>query len=43
VDDLYTPMLGHPELHADNVHFNSIGTALQGGQVASEIEKSLGR
>jgi lysophospholipase L1-like esterase len=43
VDDLYTPMLGHPELHADNVHFNPSGTALQGAQVASEIEKSLGR
>ncbi len=22
VNDLFTPMLGHPELHSDNVHFN---------------------
>jgi len=43
VDDLYTPLLGHPELHADNVHFNSSGTALQGEQVASEIERALSR
>lgn len=41
VDDLYTPMLGHPELHADNVHFNPKGVALQGKQVADEIAKQL--
>jgi lysophospholipase L1-like esterase len=41
VNDLCTPMLGHPELHADNVHFNPKGVALQGKQVADEISKQL--
>jgi lysophospholipase L1-like esterase len=41
VNDLYTPMLGHPELHADNIHFNPQGTELQGKQVAEQIEKFL--
>lgn len=43
VDDLFTPMKDHPELHSDNVHFNPQGTALQGQQVASEIEKLLAK
>ena len=41
VDDLYTPMKAHPELHKDNVHFNTQGTDLQGQQVAAEISKLL--
>ena len=41
VDDLNTPMRGHPELHSDNVHFNDQGVALQAAQVAAQIEKQL--
>ncbi len=41
MDDLFTPMLGHPELHSDNVHFNDQGVALQAAQVAIQIEKLL--
>ena len=41
VDDLNTPMLGHPEYHSDNVHFNDQGIALQAAQVAAHIEKLL--
>jgi hypothetical protein len=41
VDDLNTPMLGHPEYYNGNVHFNSQGIALQADQVAAEIEKFL--
>jgi lysophospholipase L1-like esterase len=43
VDDLSTPMLDHPELHSDNIHFNPNGIALQGRQVADEIVKMLAR
>lgn len=41
VDDLFTLMRGHPELHSDDVHFNRDGTALQGEQVARHIAKFL--
>ncbi len=41
VDDLFTPMLGHPELHSDNVHFNDQGVTLQATQVAASVEKLL--
>ncbi len=41
VDDLFTLMRGHPELHSDDVHFNRDGTALQGEQVAQHIAKLL--
>jgi len=41
MDDLNTPMRGHPELHSDNVHFNDQGVALQAAQVAAHIEKQL--
>jgi hypothetical protein len=41
VDDLNTPMRGHPEYHSDNVHFNDQGIALQATQVATHIEKLL--
>jgi hypothetical protein len=41
VDDLNTPMQGHPEFHSDNVHFNDQGIALQSAQVAAQIEKLL--
>ena len=41
VDDLNTPMRGHPEFHSDNVHFNDQGVALQAVQVAARIESLL--
>jgi hypothetical protein len=41
VDDLNTPMRGHPEFHSDNVHFNDEGIALQAAQVAAQIERLL--
>ena len=41
VEDLNAPMLGHPELHSDNVHFNDQGVALQAAQVAARIERQL--
>ena len=41
VDDLNAPMLGHPEFHSDNVHFNNQGIALQAAQVAASVEKLL--
>jgi lysophospholipase L1-like esterase len=41
VDDLYSPMLGHPELHGDNVHFNQQGVESQSSQVAAQIEGIL--
>ena len=45
MDDLYTPMVGHPELHPekDKVHFNAQGTELLGRQVAGEIAKQMGK
>jgi hypothetical protein len=41
VDDLNTPMRGHPGYHSDNVHFNDQGVALQAAQVATHIERLL--
>ncbi|HVU27218.1 MAG TPA: SGNH/GDSL hydrolase family protein [Verrucomicrobiae bacterium] len=41
VDDLNSPMRGHPEFHADNVHFNGQGIEIQAAQVAAQIEKQL--
>ena len=41
VEDLNTPMRGHPEYHEDNVHFNSRGIAIQAAQIAPDIEKLL--
>jgi hypothetical protein len=41
VDDLNALMLGHPEFHSDNVHFNGEGIALQTAQVAASVEKLL--
>ena len=41
VDDLNTPMLGHPDYHSDNVHFNDQGIAIQAAQVAAQIQKVL--
>ena len=41
VDDLNTPMRGHPEYHSDNVHFNDDGIALQATQVAAHVEELL--
>jgi hypothetical protein len=41
VEDLNTPMQGHPEYHDGNVHFNSRGIAVQAGVVAADVEKLL--
>lgn len=41
VEDLNTPMRGHPEYHEDNVHFNSRGIAIQAALIAPDIEKLL--
>jgi len=41
VDDLNTPMRGHPELHSDNVHFNDQGIGIQAAQVVAQIEPFL--
>ena len=41
VDDLYSIVLGHPEYHSDNVHFNDRGIALQAKQVADKIIEAL--
>lgn len=41
VEDLNTPMQGHPEYHSDNVHFNDQGISIQAGTVAADIEKLL--
>lgn len=41
VDDLFTLMLAHPELHSDDVHFNRDGNALEAEQVAEQIAKLL--
>jgi len=42
VVDLHSPMLGHPELHTDNVHFNPTGIAIQAELVAKQISNLLG-
>src|ERR1700677_345914 len=39
VEDLNTPMQGHPEYHDGNVHFNSRGIAVQADLVAADVEK----
>lgn len=41
LDDLNALTRGRPELHSDNVHFNSQGIALQAAQVAECIKKQL--
>jgi hypothetical protein len=41
IDDLNTPMRGHPEYHSDNVHFNDQGIEIQSAQVAALIQKIL--
>lgn len=43
VEDLNTPMRGHPEYHEDNVHFNGQGIAIQAAQISADIEKLLER
>jgi len=42
VVDLYSPMLGHPDYHTDNVHFNPTGIAIQAEVVAEKISTLLG-
>ncbi len=41
VEDLNTPMQGHPDYHVDNVHFNDQGISIQADVVAADIEKLL--
>jgi lysophospholipase L1-like esterase len=41
IDDLSALMIAHPDLHSDDVHFNSEGVSIQAKQVALEIEKAL--
>ncbi|HXB60597.1 MAG TPA: SGNH/GDSL hydrolase family protein [Candidatus Acidoferrales bacterium] len=41
VEDLNTPMQGHPEYHDGNVHFNSRGIAVQANLVADDVGKLL--
>jgi GDSL-like Lipase/Acylhydrolase family len=43
VEDLNTPLRGHPEYHEDNVHFNSQGIAIQAALIATDIERLLGQ
>ena len=43
IDDLNTPMRGHPEYHSDNIHFGGQGITIQAAQVAAAIEPLLGR
>lgn len=41
VEDLNTPMQGHPEYHIDNVHFNDHGISIQADLIAADMEKLL--
>jgi hypothetical protein len=41
VEDLNTPMQGHPEYHEDNVHYNDRGITVQAQLVAADVEKLL--
>lgn len=41
IDDLNTPMRGHPEYHIDNIHFNKQGVAIQAAQIAAKIQALL--
>ncbi len=41
VDDLYTLMTPHSEMHSDDVHFNKEGNVLLADQVAREVAKLL--
>jgi hypothetical protein len=43
VDDQHALMMGHQDLHADDVHFTAEGAAIQGRQVAESVEKVMGR
>jgi hypothetical protein len=41
VDDQHALMLQHQSLHADDVHFNEEGSALQAVQVAASLRPAL--
>jgi len=43
VDDQHALMLPHTDLHADDVHWNEAGSALQAKQVAESVRKALGK
>jgi hypothetical protein len=41
IDDQHTLMLPHQSMHADDVHFNAEGSAIQGKQVAASVLQLL--
>ena len=41
IDDLHSPMAGHPEYHSDDFHFKDAAVQIQGAQVASIIKETL--
>ena len=41
VVDLNTPMVGHPEYHNGNIHFNAQGMKIQADMVAAEVRSVL--
>lgn len=41
IEDLNSPMQGHPEYHVDNIHFNDEGISIQADIIAVDIQKSL--
>jgi hypothetical protein len=41
IDDQYSLMSAHGDLHSDDVHFNPEGSAIQGAQVVESISKLL--
>lgn len=41
IDDQHALMLGHQDLHADDVHFNAEGSRIQAAQVADSIMKLI--
>ena len=42
VNDLFTPMQGHPEYYCDDYHYKSEAIAVQAGLVAKVIRETLG-
>jgi hypothetical protein len=41
IDDQHALMYPHQDLHADDVHFNPVGSAMQGEHVAASVSKLL--
>ena len=40
-DDLNAAVIGHPEFHSDNVHFNGQGSQILAAEVSAAIAKVL--